>query len=137
MIEWISVNDETPKMHEEKDDDGRIYHVSNIILCWNGDEEEPIAAGVFEDGKFFANGVSQPNVTHWAYINRPESAEEKQVILSGDGMWDGQIAYDMGECPTCGKTFELDDDNWEEPFCNHCGTKLHWFDNEKENRDGQ
>jgi len=67
--------------------------------------------------------------------NRESSIEEKQVILSGDGMWDGQIVYDTGECPECGWQYELDDKDWEEPYCCHCGSKLHWFNSEDENED--
>ena len=72
MIEWISVKDKLPDMHEEKDEDGAIYHVSDTLLCWDGDEQDPIAIGVYEGGKWYANGVGQPDVTHWALINDPE-----------------------------------------------------------------
>ena len=54
----------------------------------------------------------------------------KQVILSGDGYSNGELVYDFGECPNCGWNFEEGDKDWEEPFCCHCGQKLHWFDEE-------
>ena len=60
---------------------------------------------------------------------------EKQVELEGDGYWDGQLVYDSGKCPNCGWTFEYTDKDWEEPYCCHCGQKLHWFIDENEERE--
>lgn len=62
-----------------------------------------------------------------------ENLVEKQVILSGDGYADGELVYDFGECPTCGRQWEDGDTEWEEPYCCHCGQKLHWFDKGAEN----
>lgn len=62
-----------------------------------------------------------------------ENLVEKQVILSGDGYADGKLVYDFGECPTCGRQWEDGDTEWEEPYCCHCGQKLHWFDKGAEN----
>ena len=55
---------------------------------------------------------------------------EMQVDLEGDGFWDGQLVYDIGTCPNCGRTFEYDTPEWKEPYCCHCGQKLHWFEEE-------
>ena len=57
---------------------------------------------------------------------------EKQVELEADGYWDGKLVYDFGKCPNCGRQWEEGDLEWEEPFCCHCGQKLHWFDEETE-----
>ena len=55
-----------------------------------------------------------------------------QVELEGDGYADnGQIYYDYGKCPKCGWEFEDGDKDWEEPYCCHCGQKLHWFESEE------
>ena len=54
--------------------------------------------------------------------------EPKQVELEGDGYSDGEIVYDYGKCPKCGWEFEEGDKDWEEPYCCHCGQKLHWFE---------
>lgn len=70
----------------------------------------------------------------WEDLPTPkENLVEKQVILSGDGYADGELVYDFGECPTCGRQWEDGDTEWEEPYCCHCGQKLHWFDREAEN----
>ena len=53
-----------------------------------------------------------------------------QVDLEGDGYSDGQLVYDYGKCPKCGWDFEYGDKDWEEPYCCHCGQKLHWFESE-------
>jgi len=63
-------------------------------------------------------------------IPRAEKEVVKQVILSGDGYSNGELVYDFGECPNCGWNFEEGDKDWEEPYCCHCGQKLHWFDEE-------
>lgn len=84
MIEWISVHDKLPPMHEAKDEDGYTYHVSAPLLVWDGSEDEPVAIGTYEDGQFFAFGIAQYTVTHWAPINDPEGK-----IVNGDfrGGW--------------------------------------------------
>lgn len=57
--------------------------------------------------------------------------EPMQVDLEGDGYADGQLVYDYGKCPKCGWDFEYGDKDWEEPYCCHCGQKLHWFESEE------
>lgn len=54
-----------------------------------------------------------------------------QVDLEGDGYADGELVYDYGKCPKCGWDFEYGDKDWEEPYCCHCGQKLHWFESEE------
>ena len=64
---------------------------------------------------------------------KPKTDEPIQVELEGDGYADnGQIYYDYGKCPKCGWDFEYGDKDWEEPYCCHCGQKLHWFESEEE-----
>lgn len=58
--------------------------------------------------------------------------EPMQVELEGDGYADGEIVYDYGKCPKCGWDFEEGDKDWEEPYCCHCGQRLHWFDKHME-----
>ena len=53
-----------------------------------------------------------------------------QVDLEGDGYADGELVYDYGKCPKCGWEFEYGEKDWEEPYCCHCGQKLHWFESE-------
>jgi hypothetical protein len=60
-----------------------------------------------------------------------EYNEPAQVELTGDGYADGQIVYEWGKCPNCGWEFEDGDKDWEEPYCCHCGQKLHWFETQE------
>lgn len=85
--------------------------------------------------KHFADGIRYVALTD--ILNAPsvtpqprEDAESAQVELEGDGYADGQIVYDWGKCPNCGWEFEEGDKDWEEPYCCHCGQKLHWFEDE-------
>ena len=52
--------------------------------------------------------------------------EPKTVLYSGDGYADGNMVYDMAECPNCGYEYEEDDKDWGLPFCPNCGQSLNW-----------
>ena len=69
------------------------------------------------------------SLTEQNTIDNSRINEEMQVELEADGYWDGQLVYDTGKCPNCGRDFEYDTSEWEEPYCCHCGQKLHWFNN--------
>lgn len=58
-------------MHQMEDDNG-TYLCSNPILVWDNDEDTPLGVGVYEDGKYYINGVATYTATHWAYINKPD-----------------------------------------------------------------
>ena len=64
------------------------------------------------------------------YAKDIPSAEKKveQVELEGDGFADGELVFDFGKCPKCGWDFEEGDKDWEQPYCCHCGQRLHWFE---------
>lgn len=58
-------------------------------------------------------------------------ALKKQIAtkpeLWGDGVGaDREIIYDMYDCPNCGKSYELDYEEYD--YCYHCGQKLDWSD---------
>lgn len=55
-----------------------------------------------------------------------------QVEIEADGYSDGKLVYDYGKCPKCGWEFEYGDKDWEEPYCCHCGQRLHWFESEEQ-----
>jgi hypothetical protein len=59
-------------------------------------------------------------------IKAISSAEPKTVIYSGDGYADGEMVYNMAECPTCGYEYENGDKDWGLLFCPSCGQKLNW-----------
>lgn len=60
----------------------------------------------------------------------PVTPKPMQVDLEADGYSDGQLVYDYGKCPKCGWEFEYGEKDWEEPYCCHCGQRLHWFESE-------
>lgn len=61
------------------------------------------------------------------------SAEPREVLYSGDGYADGEMVYDMAECPNCGREFEDGDETWGCKFCPDCGQALDWgLDNAEE-----
>lgn len=51
---------------------------------------------------------------------------QQNVIYSGDGYYDGQLVYDMANCPNCDYEYEEDDKDWGLPYCPNCGTALIW-----------
>ena len=57
-----------------------------------------------------------------------EKQEPKMVIYSGDGYADGEMVYDMAECPTCGAEWDEYEDGqmWLSKFCPECGQALEW-----------
>lgn len=56
----------------------------------------------------------------------PVIPQPKTVLYSGDGYADGQMVYDMAECPNCGYDYEDGDKDWGLPFCPNCGQSLDW-----------
>lgn len=84
MIDWISVNTLLPTTYEDKDEDGIIHKRSYPVLVWDGSDDEPIAIGVYEDGKWYAFGIAQYGITHWATLYDPNGN-----IIKGDfrGGW--------------------------------------------------
>ena len=71
-INWISVQRLLPIEKPRRDEDGYSYTASDAVLVWDGDPKEPIALGCLQEGKWYANGVGQPDITHWAYLNDPQ-----------------------------------------------------------------
>lgn len=59
-------------------------------------------------------------------------ALQKQIPMKppiwGDGFADGNLVYDMWDCPNCGKSYELDYDEYD--HCPHCGQAIDWSDEE-------
>ena len=60
------------------------------------------------------------------YKRLKEKEEPKMVIYTADGYADGQLVYDMAECPNCGMNFEEADQFWETEYCLKCGQALKW-----------
>jgi len=54
------------------------------------------------------------------------SAEPREVIYSGDGYADGEMVYDMANCPNCDYEFEESNFIWGCKFCPECGQALDW-----------
>lgn len=57
--------------------------------------------------------------------------EPRSVIYISDGFADGTAIYDSAECPNCGYAYEIDDKDWMEPYCPHCGQALRWEGDEE------
>lgn len=53
-----------------------------------------------------------------------EKQKPKKPQRWGDGYADGHLVYDMWNCPTCNKTYELDYDKYD--YCPHCGQHINW-----------
>lgn len=55
------------------------------------------------------------------------SAEPKRVLYIGDGYYNGEMVYDMAECPSCGEKYEDDEPAWKyAKFCMKCGQAISW-----------
>ena len=54
------------------------------------------------------------------------STEPKEVYYSGDGYADGEMVYDIANCPNCDYEFEYSDFIWGCKFCPECGQALKW-----------
>lgn len=89
----------------------------------------------FEDFKFFEDGNGKyihgidagAENNEWIALYFTECEQEpKEVFYSGDGYADGEIVYDMAECPNCGREFEYGDETWNCNFCPDCGQALEW-----------
>lgn len=71
MISWTK-KDYPPPMHKAIDGDGREYQVSKPLILWTNNILHPITFGVYEDGRYFPDSGIDLEVTHWAYINKPD-----------------------------------------------------------------
>lgn len=47
----------------------------------------------------------------------------------GDGYADGKMVYDMWKCPNCGKSYELDNDEYN--YCPCCGQAIDWSEDDE------
>ncbi len=56
-----------------------------------------------------------------------ERQRGKKPNAWGDGYDDdGNMIYDMYDCPNCGKSYEIDYDNYK--YCPECGQAIDWSD---------
>lgn len=62
------------------------------------------------------------------------AALEKQIAkepeLWGDGYADGELVYDMYNCPNCGVSYEIEFDKYN--YCPKCGQRLKWSEEDAE-----
>ena len=89
-------------------------------ICKNGDYTY---IKVEQDDKWIADF----NIEWW----HVEYKEPKTVIYSGDGYADGEMVYDMANCPNCDREFEDGDETWNCNFCPDCGQALKWESEDK------
>ena len=55
-----------------------------------------------------------------------EKETSKKPDYEGDGYSDGELVYDTWICPNCGKSYEVDYEEYER--CPHCGQMIDWSD---------
>ena len=56
-----------------------------------------------------------------------EKQEPQKPDIWGDGYDDkGNMIYDMYDCPNCGKSYEIDYDDYK--YCPECGQAIDWSD---------
>ena len=53
-----------------------------------------------------------------------EKATPKKPNLEADGYSNGELVYDTWICPSCGKHYEVDYDDYK--YCPVCGQRLDW-----------
>lgn len=53
-----------------------------------------------------------------------EKQKPKIADIWGDGYADGNLVYDMYDCPNCGTTYELGCDEYK--YCPECGQAIDW-----------
>ena len=112
--------DET--IHTEEDTARRSENHLEYNRSHKGYEYE-IAANDCEQSMIYHRQLAE-----WLkdYKRLKEKETPKMVIYTADGYADGQLVYDMAECPNCGMNFEESDSDWEEPYCHACGQALKW-----------
>ena len=63
-------------------------------------------------------------------IEALEKQIEKKPDLWGDGYADGELVYDMYNCPNCGVSYEIEFDKYN--YCPKCSQKLDWSEEDEE-----
>ena len=53
-----------------------------------------------------------------------EKQQSKSPDVWGDGYSDGEMVYDMYDCPGCGESYEIEGGKYN--FCPNCGQALNW-----------
>ena len=74
------------------------------------------------------NGVSDMSDVEKAEAIQKSKAMTPDVY--GDGYDpDGNLIYDMWDCPRCGASYEIDHDHYD--YCPNCGQKIDWSEYDK------
>lgn len=63
---------------------------------------------------------------HIVAISALEKQVPKEPYYYGDGYSDGELVYDMSECPVCKHAFEYGINDWGSAYCPDCGQRLSW-----------
>lgn len=98
----------------------------------NLEEIEQHIVGILK--KANVDGMGEKDAAEFAFdFERAMISLKKQIPkpprLWGDGEWDGEVVYDMYDCPNCGKSYEIDD---QYDYCPNCGQAIKWEDGEED-----
>ena len=70
-------------------------------------------------------GVYNLGLEHMlSYLEKNDKTKALTPTLWGDGYSDGELVYDMYDCPNCGKHYELYYEKYD--YCPNCGQKINW-----------
>lgn len=84
---------------------------------------------VLENYMQFEDECVKKGFTLKSVIEARDKQIAKKPTYEGDGYApDGTLIYDTWICPCCGKSYEVDYDNYD--YCPNCGQKLDWSDEE-------
>lgn len=74
------------------------------------------------------NGTTKDDLLmmiEWLYDKATNQNSQKAPEFEGDGYDNnGNLIYDTWICPSCGKRYEVDYDDYK--FCPECGQKIDW-----------
>lgn len=99
----------------------------SVEICKSMIERNITPENMEEYMKFEDECISE-GFTFNSLLEAREKQTAKKPDYEGDGYSDGQLVYDTWICPSCGKHYEVDYDNYD--YCPNCGQKIDWRNEE-------
>lgn len=72
----------------------------------------------------FEDELVNKNFTFRSVIEAREKQIPKNPYIWGDGYYNGELIFDMYDCPNCEKSYEIEFDKYD--YCPSCGQKIDW-----------